>query len=214
MPRYLTLSCIRHAEAQSNVQHEFNVNPDPLTDNGRKQAYSLARRWADVPIDILYSSDLERAKDTASILADFNTSSPNHHVLFALEEQRHGKAVEQAPSHMIQKLITGRSKWDKEMLPVRTHRPPMGGESLEDVRERAKSVLGGLVRKYGLDMDEPPVEFEGRYLNSRERAIPSGIPHVVIVSHNIFLSELHEVLQDWDTHHWSNCHFNNTAWCV
>ncbi len=41
----------------------------PLTDKGRAQAEALAERLADIPLDAVYSSDLERARATAEAVA-------------------------------------------------------------------------------------------------------------------------------------------------
>lgn len=60
---------IRHAEAEGNLyriaqgQHESN-----LTDRGWRQVRALERRFADVPIDAVYASDLYRTRATATAI--------------------------------------------------------------------------------------------------------------------------------------------------
>ncbi len=60
---------IRHAEAEGNLyriaqgQHDSN-----LTDRGWRQVHALQKRFADIPIDAVYSSDLYRTCATASAL--------------------------------------------------------------------------------------------------------------------------------------------------
>ena len=60
---------IRHAEAEGNLyriaqgQHESS-----LTDRGRRQVKALERRFADVPIDAVYASDLYRTRATATAI--------------------------------------------------------------------------------------------------------------------------------------------------
>lgn len=60
---------IRHAEAEGNLyriaqgQHESN-----LTDRGWRQVKALERRFADVPIDAVYASDLYRTRATATAI--------------------------------------------------------------------------------------------------------------------------------------------------
>lgn len=64
-----TIYLIRHAEAEGNLyriaqgQHDSN-----LTDRGWRQVEALARRFADIHIDAVYSSDLYRTRATASAI--------------------------------------------------------------------------------------------------------------------------------------------------
>ena len=58
---------MRHGEAEGNVERRFHGHYDSnLTENGRRQIVLLAERLADVPVDCIYSSDLQRALDTAT----------------------------------------------------------------------------------------------------------------------------------------------------
>lgn len=64
------LIVIRHGETDWNRQHRFQGQIDvPLNDIGQAQARRLALRLADEPIDVLLSSDLQRARSTADALA-------------------------------------------------------------------------------------------------------------------------------------------------
>jgi len=66
-----TLLAIRHGETQWNVEERFQGHGDsPLTSAGRDQARALARRMKDIHFDSLISSDLGRALETASIIAE------------------------------------------------------------------------------------------------------------------------------------------------
>ena len=62
---------IRHGESESNaaglVQGQFDVH---LSERGREQAKRLARRLALDPPDLIFSSDLSRALDTARAIAE------------------------------------------------------------------------------------------------------------------------------------------------
>lgn len=61
-----TIYLIRHAEAEGNLyrraQGHYNST---ITDRGYRQIAALAKRFADVPIDAVYSSDLARTCTTA-----------------------------------------------------------------------------------------------------------------------------------------------------
>lgn len=58
---------IRHGEAQSNVNPLLALSPeqDGLTELGKKQTQSIISRFKNVPIDIIVTSSIERARQTA-----------------------------------------------------------------------------------------------------------------------------------------------------
>ena len=61
-----TLYLIRHAEAEGNLYRRIHGQYDSLiTDNGYRQIQALEQRFADTPIDAVYSSDLFRTMTTA-----------------------------------------------------------------------------------------------------------------------------------------------------
>ena len=67
MPR--TIIMVRHGETQGNIHDKAQGHFDAdLTDLGVRQTKALARRLANVDIDAVYSSDLQRAIDTAAAL--------------------------------------------------------------------------------------------------------------------------------------------------
>ncbi len=61
-----TIYLIRHGEAEGNAFRRFHGQYDSLlTPNGHLQVAALARRFADIPVDACYSSDLTRTSLTA-----------------------------------------------------------------------------------------------------------------------------------------------------
>lgn len=69
MKKQCRLILIRHGETDWNVQKRYQGKTDiPLNENGRKQARQLASFLQDRPISAIYSSPLQRAKQTAEIL--------------------------------------------------------------------------------------------------------------------------------------------------
>jgi probable phosphoglycerate mutase len=67
----LTLLAIRHGETELNVAKRYQGHGDsPLTENGRKQVSSLGHRMGKMNFDMLISSDLGRARETATIIAE------------------------------------------------------------------------------------------------------------------------------------------------
>jgi broad specificity phosphatase PhoE len=64
-----TLLLVRHGETEWNRVGRWQGHSDtPLNDAGREQARALAAELSDV--DVVYSSDLARARETAEILAE------------------------------------------------------------------------------------------------------------------------------------------------
>ena len=61
-----TIYLIRHAEAEGNLYRRIHGWYDALiTDNGFAQIAALQRRFQDIPIDAVWSSDLYRTMTTA-----------------------------------------------------------------------------------------------------------------------------------------------------
>jgi len=61
----------RHGETDWNREGRWQGHADvALNDHGRAQARELATSLADQPIDVIYSSDLKRAHETALIIAE------------------------------------------------------------------------------------------------------------------------------------------------
>jgi len=65
-----TVYVVRHGESIGNQGPIRDEAASPLTDTGRKQAAILADRCARFPLEIIISSPLNRAQETAEIIAD------------------------------------------------------------------------------------------------------------------------------------------------
>jgi broad specificity phosphatase PhoE len=133
----------RHGETQWNVEEIFRGRIDvELNENGVKQAELLARYLSNLKIDGIYSSPLKRALNTAGAIA-------GHHGLEVkiapgLIDFDYGN-WQGLPNREVQDkykelYIEWISQPDKVRIP--------GGESLNDVRERALSVVDDVVARH------------------------------------------------------------------
>jgi broad specificity phosphatase PhoE len=66
-----TILIARHGQSDWNQEKRWQGHADrPLTERGREQAQALADRLAHIVLDAVYSSDLQRARDTAAVVAE------------------------------------------------------------------------------------------------------------------------------------------------
>ena len=60
---------VRHAEAEGNLYRRIHGQYDSLvTPLGYRQIEALSRRFQDIPVDAVYSSDLYRTRMTAKAI--------------------------------------------------------------------------------------------------------------------------------------------------
>ena len=68
-----TIYLIRHAEAEGNLYRRIQGHWNgQVTPRGQQQIDALAERFRDVPIDAVWSSDLQRTKDTAGAILKYH----------------------------------------------------------------------------------------------------------------------------------------------
>ena len=69
----MRLLLVRHGLTLSNVQARYTGQLDvPLTEVGERQAEAVGQRLASEPLDVIVSSDLQRARDTAAAIARYH----------------------------------------------------------------------------------------------------------------------------------------------
>lgn len=60
---------VRHGESEGNIGPFIQCSEESLTIKGLRQAETIAKRFKNIPIDIILSSPEERAKKTAEIMS-------------------------------------------------------------------------------------------------------------------------------------------------
>ena len=132
----MQLYVARHGQVQWNLENKVCGRTDqPLTELGRSQARLLAERTKDLKIDVILSSPLLRARQTAEPTAAL-------HGLEVLVDER---LIEQHYG-----IYEGVSRFDDGFLANKRHfavRYP-GGESMMDVAARVYSLLEEIKEKY------------------------------------------------------------------
>jgi uncharacterized phosphatase len=96
---------IRHGESVYNSLGKLSGSTDsPLTDKGREQAKEIAKDIKPLHIDLIVSSSLSRARETAEIIAE-NIGYPKNKVLVSnLFVERDFGSLEGAPYNRYLKL--------------------------------------------------------------------------------------------------------------
>lgn len=150
-PSSTHLCIVRHGESAWNLEKRVQGQLDPvLTQLGERQAEAVAMRLGAEPWDVIYSSDLTRARSTAAAIA----------ARASLSVQERSNLRERGQGRLEGLLATeARARfpnWDA---------PEVGRESMDALRERARKAFdeivgahpggrilvvahGGLIRQY------------------------------------------------------------------
>jgi broad specificity phosphatase PhoE len=142
----------RHGATDWNVEQRFLGHTDlPLNELGRSQAKELGYGIANFTFDAIYSSDLRRAYDTATLAQEvIYEKTGKHHSITTDSRLREihfgsieGLTYEEAAAQYPEKM----NQWYQraESMP-----PPGGEESLTQVRDRVITFMNELALKnYG-----------------------------------------------------------------
>lgn len=138
-----TLYIVRHGYSVGNAEKRFAGRADfPLNETGRRQAACTAEFMRDTPLDVILSSPLLRAKETAEAIA--KTHGLAITILPDLAEisfgELDGLPVEEVAARYPDVFTTWRNRIIDAAFP--------GGESTREVAARAQRVLGEILRTY------------------------------------------------------------------
>lgn len=138
-----TLIVVRHGETAWNRERRMQGHTDtPLSAIGRAQAAALARRLSEAAMAAIYSSDLQRARDTATAIAECT----GHEVIAdpRLQERRfgifEGLTYEEMSARYPEEFARFQSRDPDYVIP--------GGESACEFRERCLACLAEIAEKH------------------------------------------------------------------
>lgn len=142
----MKLYLIRHGETDLNKQRILQGQSDfELNDYGRELAEKTREGLADVPFDIVFTSPLKRAKETAEIIVRGREPRP----LF-VEDKR----IQEISFGEFEGLCCGKEHYnipDKDFnnffKAPEKYKVPQGGESFEEVIQRTGVFLKELIGK-------------------------------------------------------------------
>lgn len=202
----LTLLVIRHGETVFNAENRFQGHCDsPLSETGRVQVASLGRRMAKMKFDALISSDLGRARETASIIAthtghavktDSRLRERNYGVLEGLTvpeiKAAYSEVLERFnandPDYIIPDGESHRQHYERNMAAIEDLRTGKSGSRIALVGHGG--VLDSLFRYVsGLPLDQP-------------RCFITTNASLTVITHGIFYGTRRWVIETWcDTAH-------------
>jgi len=134
---------VRHGETEWNIKEIFRGRIDiELNETGIKQAELLAEYLSQVEMEAIYSSPLKRALKTAEVVASYHNLDVD--LASGLIDFDYGRWQGLPHQEVKDKYKELYAEWIKN--PHRVKMP--GGESLDDVRRRAISVVDNIISKY------------------------------------------------------------------
>jgi probable phosphoglycerate mutase len=138
-----TLVLIRHGETDWNVEGRYQGQADPpLNARGLAQAHELAAKLRDVGLDVLYTSPLRRALQTARVVAD--ALGLRLHVEPRLMEIHQGDWQGRLRDEIAARYPELFRRWLTEPWSV----TPPGGESLSQVQARVYAALDDILARH------------------------------------------------------------------
>lgn len=136
-----TLYLIRHGETDGNLSEQFQgIIDNPLNNTGLLQAKLVGEAMKDFPLDVIYSSPLKRALQTAEAIANHHALTP---ILHKGLQEIHGGDLE---GRRIEELLQEYPECINNMM----HKPALvscpGGETMRQVFDRASCTIAEIVQ--------------------------------------------------------------------
>lgn len=176
------LYLIRHGETAWNKERRFQGQMDiPLSQHGIEQAITLGKHMRDIPLDVIYSSPLKRAHQTAQHIHHHHPSIP-FHTHESLKERSYGTLEGKLLEDII--VLYPSLTFEQSWLYATVKAPE--GESLMDVKSRAEKIIATILR-----------EHKGK--------------HIAIVSHGITIRVMIHIITNIPLIETGTYSFSNTA---
>lgn len=143
--RRLTVYLIRHGETSWNREGRCQgVSDIPLTEKGYRQAHAIAKVFAGKPLSLILANPLQRARETAAIIAQ--SSGLPVETRAELREWNQGELEGLTGAALLRDHRAYFERWFQDPAGA----APPGGETLRSLQERAWPVIDGL-RQRSLD---------------------------------------------------------------
>jgi broad specificity phosphatase PhoE len=134
---------IRHGETDWNIEGRYQGQADPpLNQRGFDQAYKLAEKLTKFNLDLVYSSPLQRAYQTAQIIVDHLHLPLHTDVRYSEIDQ--GDWQTRLRSEIEDLYPDLFRRWETEPWEV----TPPGGEHLSEVQSRVYTAIDNLIDRY------------------------------------------------------------------
>lgn len=140
-----TFYIFRHGETDWNKEKRIQGHTDTLlNENGMLQAKNLVTKFVNIPLEVIYSSDLSRAKETASFIT--NELKIPLYLETNLREMRYGDAEGMPLNQLIN--MFGEDLWNRihSFKSENNHVRFPNGESRFEARTRLRSVIDNIIQ--------------------------------------------------------------------
>jgi len=134
---------LRHGETEGNVRGSYSgITDTPLTDLGKQQAVDAHLRFEDVTFDVVLSSPLSRAYDTARVFTDSKVE-----IHEGLKEMNFGIFEDMTYDEILEQYPEEAKQW-KETTKGYTFPK---GESLNDFYDKVIKVYHEIIQSYDVE---------------------------------------------------------------
>ena len=139
----LEIILVRHGETEGNLRPTAIGTTDlPLTERGRRQAYSLSRMFALKKPDAIYASTLKRAMDTAEMIAQPHDLSIEP--VLDLGERNFGLLENRTLDSIRTEFEEEYDAWQADLAGY----VMPGGESMQTVYDRSVRTIEAILKRH------------------------------------------------------------------
>jgi len=146
----LVLYLVRHGRTAYDDEDKFCGISDPdLSEEGIEQAIALGRFFRNIKVDLIYTSELKRAIETAKIIQALN---PNTKLIINrnLNEMNFGKWEGLTRNEIKELFPEEYAKWETDPF----NNPPPEGEHPKNVLDRMQKFLEDVKNEYDVEKDK------------------------------------------------------------